>query len=87
MATMHMKTYDMENEEWSVQPEMRQKRKDHACIVVEISNERGILVTGGVDENDNLLNSVEFYSLTSESWKDLSSLKHGRTEHGKQHYE
>ena len=83
MASATMKTYDLVNGDWTTQPEMRQKRKDHACLMTEVDGEKGVLVTGGVDENDNLLGSVEFYSTESELWSDLADLKHGRTEHGK----
>lgn len=79
---MTLKTYSTEDETWAVEPEMSQKRKDHACLVVEINDQKGILVTGGVDEEDKLLDSVEFYSFTSEAWQTLASLKDARTEHG-----
>lgn len=36
-------------------------RKDHACAFVKIDEEKGVLVSGGVDSEDNLLDSVEFY--------------------------
>ncbi len=61
---------------------MRQARKDHACILAEINGDKGILVSGGVDAEEKLLSSVEFYSLRTESWTELSGLKTGRTEHG-----
>ena len=49
-----------------------------------LGEERGILVSGGVDEEDQLLDSVEFFSLGEErTWKELSPLKVPRTEHGK----
>ena len=44
---------------------------------------KGILVSGGVDQSDVLLESAEFYSLRTESWTELSGLKTARTEHGK----
>ncbi len=44
-------------------------------------------VTGGVDEQDNLLSSVEFYSLLGESWQTLRSLRQPRTEHGTRNME
>ena len=58
------------------------KRKDHACAFVKIDEEKGVLVSGGVDAEDNLLDSVEFYSLESQQWTELSPLKRARTEHG-----
>ena len=36
----------------------------------------------GIDSEHNLLDSVEFYSLESQEWTDLSPLKRARTEHG-----
>ena len=59
------------------------RRKDHACALVQIDNERGILVSGGVDNEDNLLDSVEFYNLATQAWEEISALKNARTEHGK----
>jgi len=41
-------------------------------------------VTGGVDGEDNLLSSAEFYSVDEERWQSMASLKHGRTEHGEE---
>ncbi len=62
------------------------RRKDHACALVQIDNERGILVSGGVDNEDNLLDSVEFYNLATQAWEEISALKNGRTEHGESHH-
>ncbi len=59
------------------------RRKDHACTFVQIDEERGVLVSGGVDDQDNLLDSVEFYNLETREWTELSPLKRARTEHGK----
>ena len=39
-ATMDLKTYDSDNSDWSTQPEMRRKRKDHACVIVEINDQK-----------------------------------------------
>ena len=42
------------------------------------------MVSGGVGEGDQLLDSVEFFSLGEErTWRELSPLKVPRTEHGK----
>ena len=52
--------------------------------MVTIGGEKGILVSGGVGEGEELLDSVEFFSLGEErTWKELSPLKVPRTEHGK----
>jgi len=47
-ATMDMKTYSVERGEWLTQPEMATARKDHACLVVEIDGNKGILVSSDV---------------------------------------
>ena len=58
------------------------KRKDHACAFVTLGEERGILVSGGVNEDDQLLDSVEFYNIDTDGWKEMAHLKQARTEHG-----
>ena len=63
--------------------DMLVRRKDHACALVKIDEETGLLVSGGVDGEDNLLDSVEFYNLETQEWEELSPLKKARTEHGK----
>ena len=44
---------------------------------------RGVLVTGGLGHNDEVLSSCEFYDLETGKWTLTSSLKQARTEHGK----
>ena len=61
---------------------MNIERKDHACVFVKIKDDQGVLVSGGVDEQDNLLDSVEFYNLQTQTWTELAPLKNARTEHG-----
>ena len=61
---------------------MNIERKDHACAFVKIKDDQGVLVSGGVDEQDNLLDSVEFYNLQTQTWTELAPLKNARTEHG-----
>ena len=61
---------------------MNIERKDHACAFVRIKDDQGVLVSGGVDEQDNLLDSVEFYNLKTQNWIELAPLKNARTEHG-----
>jgi len=77
-----MKTYNIDNGDWTSQPDMLVRRKDHACALVKIDEEIGLLVSGGVDGEDNLLDSVEFYNLETQEWQELSPLKKARTEHG-----
>ena len=55
MATVDFKTYDAETGDWVTQPAMKQARKDHACVTTEINGDKGVLVTGGVDQEDTLV--------------------------------
>ena len=82
-VSREMKTYAIDRIEWVSQPDMLVPRKDHACAVVMLGETKGILVSGGVGEDEQLLDSVEFYSLEDQTWKELSPLKMPRTEHGK----
>ena len=40
------------------------------------------MFSGGVGEDEQLLDSVEFYSLEDQTWKEMAPLKVPRTEHG-----
>ena len=82
-SSADVKIYDLEKSEWTAQPDMLVKRKDHACALVTLGEEKGILVSGGVNEDDQLLDSVEFFSIDKDEWKEVAHLKQARTEHGK----
>ena len=70
-----MKTLDLETNEWRMQTQtLKVPRKDHACVATRLDDEEGILVTGGVDENDNALASVEFFSIPKQVQFLLKSL-------------
>ena len=60
---------------------MNHPRRDHACVFVEFETTSGVLVTGGLGEADEVLDSAEFYDLSTRKWTLTSSLKQGRTEH------
>ena len=60
---------------------MIEARKDHACLYVELENTDGILVTGGLDKNGQVLHTAEFYDIKEKKWTQISSMKIGRTEH------
>ena len=60
---------------------MNHPRRDHACAFVEFETTSGVLVTGGLGEEDEVLDSAEFFDLTTRKWTLTSSLKQGRTEH------
>ena len=56
-------------------------RKDHACLYVELETTKGLLVTGGLGVEGQVLHSAEFYDIKAQKWSQVSSLKIGRTEH------
>ena len=60
---------------------MIEPRKDHACLYVELENTDGVLVTGGLDGNGQVLHTAEFYDIKEKKWTQISSMKIGRTEH------
>lgn len=61
---------------------MTEARKDHACLYIELENDLdGILVTGGLGTEGQVLHSAEFYDIKAQKWTQVSSLKIPRTEH------
>ena len=66
---------------WIELAEMNHPRRDHACVFVEFETTSGVLVTGGLGEGDEVLDSAEFFDLKTRKWTLTSSLKQGRTEH------
>eukprot|EP00096_Caligus_rogercresseyi_P005548 TRINITY_DN2131_c0_g1_i2.p1 TRINITY_DN2131_c0_g1~~TRINITY_DN2131_c0_g1_i2.p1 ORF type:complete len:555 (+),score=117.14 TRINITY_DN2131_c0_g1_i2:130-1794(+) len=62
-------------------PEMIEPRMDHACVYVEFEETYGILVSGGLGSQRQVLDSVEFYDIPKGEWTLTSALKIGRTEH------
>ena len=70
-----------ETGQWSEVSGMLTPRRDHACLYVELETSAGILVTGGLGEEDEVLGSAEFYDVNTEEWTQVSSIKVARTEH------
>jgi len=70
-----------ETGEWSEVAAMLTPRRDHACLYVELETSAGILISGGLGGNDEVLGSAEFYDINTEEWTQVSSLKVARTEH------
>ena len=60
---------------------MNTARKDHACLFIQLEETSGILVSGGLGPEGNVLDSAEFMDLKTKKWIKTSSLKVGRTEH------
>jgi hypothetical protein len=58
-------------------PAMRCKRWGCAAVVIE----NNIVVLGGVDERERILNSVEVFNFESYTWQELPELSKGRFWH------
>ena len=71
----------MDDGKWRETASMIEPRKDHACLYVELENTDGVLVTGGLDSNGQVLHTAEFYDIKEKKWTQISSMKIGRTEH------
>ena len=67
--------------EWTEEQSMLQPRRDHACLYVELEDRKGMLVTGGLGEEDEVLASGEFYDVSTGEWSMVGSMVMARTEH------
>ena len=54
--------------EWRRLEGMNTPRRDHGCLYVEFESSRGVLVTGGQGEGDEVLGSAEFYDIATQQW-------------------
>ena len=72
---------DTDSGKWRELTAMIEARKDHACLYVELESTKGLLVTGGLGVDGQVLHSAEFYDIKAKKWSQVSSLKIGRTEH------
>ena len=72
---------DVDGGKWREAASMIEPRKDHACLYVELETTDGVLVTGGLDSNGQVLHTAEFYDIKEKKWTQISSMKIGRTEH------
>ena len=77
------KVYELEaaGNSWTELPAMLTGRRDHACLFIQLETSAGILVTGGLGREDEVLASAEFYDLKTKQWQLVSGLKLARTEH------
>lgn len=71
----------MSKGKWTKLSDLNQPRRDHACVFVEFETTSGVLVTGGLGDDDEVLDSAEFFDLKTKKWTLTSSLKQARTEH------
>jgi len=67
-----MDIFDPLTKTWSQGPPMAKRRATHDCIVTEYNGERGVMVSGGCNENCNFhLKDVDFFSFSSQTWTSL----------------
>ena len=77
------KVYELDpaTNSWTELSVMLTARRDHACLFIQLESSAGILVTGGLGRDDEVLASAEFYDVESKQWQQVSGLKLARTEH------
>jgi len=68
------------NNWYSISP-MNHPRSRHGCTSVSLNGRRGVVVSGGVDQNNSNTTSVEFYDMRTNKWINLPSLNRGRRGH------
>jgi len=63
--------FDPVTKMWSNGPAMSKRRATHDCIVTEYNGERGVMVSGGCNENCRYhLKDVSFFSFATQTWND-----------------
>ena len=68
------------NSWYSVSP-MNQPRSQHGCTSVTLNGRPGVVVSGGIDNNNFNTSSVEFFDMNTNKWINLPSLSRGRRGH------
>jgi len=63
--------YESSASSWTQLPVMLTPRRDHACIYVELETSAGVLVTGGLGLEDEVLSSAEFYDINTKEWHQV----------------
>ena len=58
---------------WTPLAPLLTPRRDHACLYVELESSRGVLVTGGLGDQDQVLSSAEFLDVDTGEWHQVSS--------------
>ena len=69
--------FDSKDNNWKEVCGMKQERQYAAATVFE----GRIVVSGGWDNNDNKLNSVEYYDFVVDSWTPMPNMIEGRSHH------
>ena len=74
--------YNLSTNKWSNLPDMPLSRRNHACVFDE--NLNGIIISGGVGNNDQTMDSVCFFNTTTNEWEgnSLPAMNEPRAHHG-----
>lgn len=71
--------YNPETDTWSNLPQMKTPRYDHSATVIKPPGDRGkLLVAGGTDSRQVLLQSAEIFDLTTKQWTLLKPMSNPR---------
>jgi len=66
---------------WYSVARMIHPRSQHGCMSVTLNGRPGLVVSGGVDNNNFNTSSVEFFDMRTNKWINLPSLSRGRRGH------
>ena len=80
-ASSSVEVFDMENSTsgWKPLTSLPSGRRSHACSFGQLNQSKGIFVSGGYNESP--MASVEFYTMASDTWSSVGSLKEARQYH------
>ena len=67
--------YESSSSSWTNLPVMLTPRRDHACLYVELETSAGVLVTGGLGPDDEVLSSAEFYDVNTKEWHQVAMIR------------
>ena len=71
----HFEEYDPERDVWSELPPLKTPRYDHSACVIKPPGEGGkVLIAGGTDSRQTLLQSAEMYDLKERHWTSVQPM-------------
>ena len=74
-----MEEYNPETDSWSSMPAMKTPRYDHSATVIKPPGDRGkLIVAGGTDSRQVLLQSAEIFDLGNMQWTSLQPMSNPR---------
>merc|ERR1712192_334228 len=66
---------------WWTLASMLEPRRAQTCHTGDFDGQHGIFVTGGLDNSNQPVNTVEFYIAAEDSWRTIASMANARYYH------